>query len=233
MNFKQTLAAFGLATATVIGTTASAMAGTLSVFGSTALNGFSFAKNTTVDFEFIASHGGYQSKFGVFETTNQTNATEWLFTEVLASDPGGNNANDNRGTCGDGKAVLKPCTKQFTFLAGVNYLLGLTNIVPNDGKFVFSNNPIGGADPQGMKFVEGPGSPLYPTTFKPPLGKNFVPLNLNKNQIGIFVNDVWGGDQDGNDFVLRATAVPEPATLAGLGLVAGGMLLSRRRKLAV
>lgn len=65
-----------------------------------------------------------------------------------------------------------------------------------------------------------------------------------ENSANIFFEDntTWG-DNDFDDFIVKATApslggeispeaesVPEPATLAGLGMVAGAMFLSRSRK---
>lgn len=52
---------------------------------------------------------------------------------------------------------------------------------------------------------------------------SFITLKLGQ--------DVPNGTGDGVDFQFEATeTVPEPATLAGLGLVAGAMAVSRRRK---
>jgi hypothetical protein len=53
----------------------------------------------------------------------------------------------------------------------------------------------------------------------------------------IFDDDGANNDQDLNDFVFTARAtpvasVPEPTTIAGLGLVAGALAVSRRRKIS-
>lgn len=70
----------------------------------------------------------------------------------------------------------------------------------------------------------GPDGNIQYQTFK---DVNYITLKLGKD----FPSGTGNGLGDGVDFQLETTkTVPEPATLAGLGLVAGAMAVSRRRK---
>jgi hypothetical protein len=214
MNLKQFFVSAGIAVSTVA-LSAPAFAGGLTASNLASLNGFTFDTTTNVNFKFVASYGGYKSNFAVYSTTDggvTRTLVEDLFTELNGDSP---------ATCPDD---VVPCTKQFKFLAGTTYLLGLRNIKPSGGQ-VFSDNPVGGADAGGMRFFQGAGTTSYPNN-----NGTLLPVTLTAGQVGIFVNDTYKGDLDTNDFVLTAEAVPEPATLAGLGMVAGGMLMARRRK---
>jgi hypothetical protein len=72
-------------------------------------------------------------------------------------------------------------------------------------------------------------------TFNTPVEQNAVFGNGSLSKGVLISFDDNGGpkgkdDDDLNDFKVNARSVPEPATLAGLGLAAGSLLLSRRRK---
>lgn len=70
----------------------------------------------------------------------------------------------------------------------------------------------------------GPDGNIQYQTFK---NVSYITLKLGKD----FPSGTGNGLGDGVDFQLEATkTVPEPAALAGLGLVAGAMAVSRRRK---
>ncbi len=241
MKLKQFITSVGIAAAT-LAISAPAFAASFSAATLAGSNGFSFDKDTKVNFDFISSRGGNRSQFGIFTKDGTTlSLVNWLFTESQRSNSGNiTNSNDSLGTCPT--TVPAPCSKQFTFKAGVTYLLGLEDLDITTGTSiagtqVFSNDPVGptlGAAARGMAFAQGPGNPIVYTNFV----KNGQDLSLRSTttlplaagQVGIFVNDSWNGDLDQNDFVLKAEAVPEPATLLGLGAVAGGMVLARRRK---
>jgi hypothetical protein len=219
----------------VVGFTLPANAWTLTADTFAKAGGFSFDKDTTVDFNFIGSYGGYKSRFGVFTGQHDAHPT-WLFTENLNRDPitGSNRYLDSQGTC---PTSVTPCSNRFTFKAHQTYLLGLANI-PLGGE-VFSDDRITATDPKGFKFFQKTSAsdpnPTYPIRFKPPFGKDFVPLPLDTESVAIFVNDAWAGDLDANDFIVTAKAahppvdVPEPMAMLGLGAIAGSFFLGRRR----
>ena len=48
--------------------------------------------------------------------------------------------------------------------------------------------------------------------------------------VAISFEDTLWGDSDYNDFTVSAQAVPEPITMAGMALGAGGMAIARRRR---
>lgn len=191
----------------------------------------SFSKDTRVEFKFHASHGAYQSTLAVYDNNRQL--LQNLFVEELPRDPipGGKtnqyNNVDSRGTCGI-TVNPAPCTTTYTFLANTSYYLGLNSL--GIATTVFSDDPVGGATPGGFKFVADVDSVLYPTKYAPPTGANFKSLPLQNGETAILINDPSRVDQDANDFVVTARSVPEPATLAGLGVVAAGLAASRRRK---
>lgn len=241
MNLRGCLFAAATATA-LVGATAPVQAASLSSFltagkSFSSSSGFSFAKDTTVKFTFLESRGAYQSQFGIY--TSKTNGAPnfLLFRESQNSNPGSSNSNDNMGACGV-TVVPSPCEKSFTFAAGTSYFLGLNDFKNSNGgtinRTTFSDDPIGpskGNGARGMLFVEGPGSHTYSTSFPVNPAKTNT-LTFAPGTLGIFVNDSYEQDLDGNDFIVKAEAVPEPATLAGLGLVAGSLVMSRRRKSA-
>ncbi|MBD1871732.1 PEP-CTERM sorting domain-containing protein [Oculatella sp. FACHB-28] len=194
-------------------------------------NPISFSKDTRVEFKFHASHGAYQSTLAVYNSNRQR--LQNLFVEDLPRDPisGGKtnqyNNVDSRGTCGV-TVNPAPCVTTYTFLANTSYYLGLSSLGINTT--VFSDDPVGGATPGGFRFVADVDSVLYPTKYAPPTGANFKSLPLQNGETAILINDSSPVDRDANDFVVTAKSVPEPATLAGLGVVAAGLAASRRRK---
>jgi len=191
----------------------------------------SFSRDTKVEFKFHASHGAYQSTLAVYDSNKQR--LEALFVEDLPRDPipGGNNNQynkvDSRGTCGI-TVNPQPCTTTYRFLANTSYYLGLSSL--ETSTVVFSDDPVGGATPGGFRFVSDVNAVSYPTKYAPPYGDKFVLLPLQNGETAILINDPAKVDVDANDFVVTAKSVPEPATLAGLGLVAAGLAASRRRR---
>ena len=191
----------------------------------------SFSKDTRVEFKFHASHGAYQSTLAVYDSNKQL--LQNLFAEELGRDPisGGTSSQynnvDSRGTCGV-TVNPAPCTTTYSFLANTFYYLGLSSL--ETPTIVYSDDPVGGATPGGFTFVADVNTVLYPTKYAPPTGTNFKALALQDGETAILVNDPAKVDRDANDFVVTAKSVPEPATLAGLGVVAAGLAASRRRK---
>jgi hypothetical protein len=215
---------------------ATAIAGLASAAPAQALSfnnsGISFNEDTTVNFEFLESHGWFQSNFGVVDSTGKQTV---LFSETKRSDGSGP---DNQGTCGNTVLI---CSTAFKFEAGKQYAFFL-----DSGKDVWtdlysttSKNPTPWFANQ-FKFLQGTSvlSDLnyknYNTSVGSQLGQTAGIQNANPfaGPVLIAVEDSGvNGHRDFNDFLVTAqVAVPEPATLAGLGLVAGAMAMSRRRK---
>ncbi|WP_242057040.1 MULTISPECIES: PEP-CTERM sorting domain-containing protein [Oscillatoriales] len=244
MNLKQRLLTTAAAASAVF-SVASAPAQAFS-FG----DPISFATDTTVDFTFFESHGGWKEVFGIKELATGTKSD--MLSEVAISD-GNSNARDFQGTCGAGKAVTT-CTNSFTFLAGKQYTMFLDQIPTNGdsrrtltaatAKTVYTaaaatqdalyNDLAWTGGPQKYQHAG------YSTNSKL---QNLTssPFDLTGGEMLLAWEDYApagaGGAQhiDHNDFMLKAkissvASVPEPATLAGLGLVGGALAFSRRRK---
>lgn len=204
-------------------------------------SGILFDTDTTVNFDFLRSHGYWFGDFGVKNLS--TGAESLLISETLNVDPGSGLVNDNKGTEGAQMAVAPgDGFASFTFDAGTEYSLFLKSYDrAADGnrgsltKTVFST------------------SALNPTRWNTPItiSNNDYDSSLNGRTVNardrvLFEGDLLsslnlffedngiGGDNDYDDFIVSASvaevSVPEPATLAGLGIVAGAMALSRRRK---
>lgn len=182
-----------------------------------------FDTTTTVDFTLIETHNKNQSNFGVLNVAK--NAFTSLFAEIKAWDTSpsasGQKETDWLGTCGN---TILNCSTTFTFEATKQYKLGFW-----DGTSLYSL----------FKAVED--SYTYTTT-----SEDYVGQPAYKTVSGFQV--VYVGAEDGSykqnrqsvydyqDFVISASqqrrTIPEPASLAGLGLVVGAIAFSRRRKSA-
>lgn len=173
-------------------------------------SGISFEEDTEVKFEFLQSQGKYKSEIGIYEVVGgATNFVQWLFKEDLAAYDA--TSNDFYGTCGISVSV---CKTAFTFQAGVEYALGITPTQkPKTDGVLFSTDALNPVDP-----ITGQVQALFTN-----LGSGKFQINFEDN------GWVENGTRDYNDFVITA-AVPEPATLLGLGLVAGAIATTRRRK---
>lgn len=167
----------------------------------------------TYKFELVATKGKNLASFGFSSGGGFTS----LLTEKKAYDPGSNEQNDWLGTCG---VSLTPCTTSFKFEKGTTYQLGLEDQKTKEvtswglsqlGEYTYS------VKSDQLK-------PVY-TTVKAP---NTYFLGFED---GTFAKDKSKGlfYYDYQDFIVKAT-VPEPTTIAGLGLVAGALAFSRRRK---
>ncbi|HBE17621.1 MAG TPA: hypothetical protein DEG17_13330 [Cyanobacteria bacterium UBA11149] len=164
-------------------------------------DGIQFDKDTLVDFGFISSQGLFKSTLSVFDGTTST----VLFAETKAFDT---SLTDFKGSCP--KTVSSPsgnCENSFLFKSGVNYSL-LLDSTPN-GK-VYSTTSLNNPATLQAIFTET-GANSYLIAFDDRGNRN---------------------DVDFNDFKVTAEfkSVPEPTALAGLGLVAGTIALSSRRK---
>lgn len=200
-------------------------------------SGISFNENTTVNFDFVGSYGWFQSSFGVLDlaTGNKT----VLLSEVKRND--GVPGFDNKGTCGNTVLI---CSTAFKFEAGKQYAFFL-----DSGTDVWRDYDIYSTDSMNasglnfanqFKFLQGTSvlSDLsyeqYATSPTSLLGTTAGIQNANPfaGPVLIAIEDSGvNGHRDFNDFLVTAqVAVPEPATLAGLGMIAGAMAMSRRRK---
>jgi len=87
-------------------------------------NGITFQQDTSVNFKFKESHGGYTSSLGIYSVKDSaTSLVSSLFSETKSSDNGG--ANEWKGTLGN--TVLGSGSVFFTFLANQVYTLGLSS----------------------------------------------------------------------------------------------------------
>lgn len=252
MNLKQTLACVGLVTGAVFSFAAPSFAGSLtpaslgldafdpskpimgddSIVNSAPLSGFpykaqtfSFTKDTKIKFSVLSptglgSRGKEMSSFGFLTApVNGIGAFSTIFAEQTAYDTGSNDKNNDwLGTCGN--AIGSICEATVTFKAGISYLLALNT----DGATHFG---VGAMDSLSFNKISDqyyPKAGSFQTVSDP--GALFIGMEDGKYRQGNSQNYYY----DYQDWVVKAEAVPEPATLAGMGMVAGGMLLARRRK---
>ncbi|HEY9747141.1 MAG TPA: PEP-CTERM sorting domain-containing protein, partial [Allocoleopsis sp.] len=223
MNFRKPLVAAAAISALM---SVAAPAQAFSFLGATsnADGSFSFASDTKVKFDFFASHGAYQSKFGVYSAAKDSALLETLFTEVQARDAGSGNHNDSKATC---PVSVQPCNTSYKFLANVKYFFGLTAKEGAVEKKTVFTDPT----EKSFNFVSGSETFDYYTNFKNNLGdRTKQTLTAAPGTTLIAVNDSWKGDRDYNDFIVKAEAVPEPGTIAALLGVGALGFVSRRRK---
>lgn len=197
------------------------------------VNGLKFDTDTTVQFDFLESHGMWQTALGVYRKDGTLAST--LFTEDLrGSDPGANDANNDwKGTCG---LSMSNCTTTFTFLAGVEYKFGLRKYNPTTPDVVRAAYSVG-SDANKAKFVYG-GSHTYnlqgPTWIQNNPGKTSLTATLSVGLDEVLTAMEDGYDKDYNDFIFKASPVkkvPEPSAMLGLlGTGVAGLLGVRRRR---
>jgi hypothetical protein len=202
---------------------------------------------THVYFDFIESHGQFRSDWGVYNNTTGTFTT--LLGEVQRNDGTMVGATDHLGTC---DITVTNCQASFTFLEGNEYAFFLRNTGDGDHqKTVFSANelnPIQGwtefvdqtkfftsmsildDTSYGLGFDQSLTSDLALTASETFMLQNgmsaliaFEDQGLDTSGTGDYFHGDW------NDFIVKAS-VPEPATVLGLGVVAGAMALYGLRK---
>jgi len=199
-----------------------------------------------VYFEFVESHGYFQSEWGVYNNTTATFTT--LLGEVQRNDGTMVGATDHLGTC---DITVTDCKASFTFLEGNEYAFFLRNIGEGDHNVpMFSANELN-SNPRwadfedqtkffssmsilddtsyGLGFDQSLTSDLALAT-----GETFSLQNGMDALIAFEDHGKVGEPRayfhpDWNDFLVKAS-VPEPATVLGLGVVAGAMALYGLRK---
>jgi hypothetical protein len=164
---------------------------------------------------------------------------EWVYNPDWAD----LNMNAPIGSCG---ITVLDCTTQFTFEAGKQYTLGLFSYHRTSGSLKtisYSDTELasmreGGADTNGQLFLFGSwGSPTDTKAFANAndYAEGYSILNGMEDLL-IGIDDSGNKDDaDYNDFKIIArkldvASTPEPTVLLGLGVVAGGMFLTRRNK---
>lgn len=198
------------AAVTALGSMFSVPANALTLFGN---SGVRFDADTTINFDFLSSHGIYKSDFGVQEVGGSFVS---LLKESQNADIQTHSVNDWQGSCGI--SVLS-CSTSYTFKADVDYSFVLQNYekVKIQEEWGYNNTPtsvVYSSSAQSVAFTQESNS-----TYK------------------LDWDDGYGSDRDTNDFTIKAAwtsqrsvSVPEPATLAGLGLVVGSFFLTRKRR---
>lgn len=195
-----------------------------------------FDKATTLDFGFVASHGDYKSVFGVQELNKDGSVGIFhsLFSETQIADPGSGINNDFLGTCGTATSAVANCSAKFDFQVGKDYTFALQSKgwdtpVP---VYLATSMNIGRSYPYTPAFKYGEQVKV-----------DSLPINTwqlrweDKPYDFASLPNTDGRREliDYNDFIVTVSArdtasVPEPASLSGLGLIAGVLAMFRRRK---
>lgn len=209
-------------------------------------DGILFLEDTTVDFGFISTQGSFKSNLKIFEGST---AVFDLFDEKARWDGGTTRSTDSAvDWLGTSSNIVDPSTKSFTFKAGKTYSLGLESWGWNGDWVakapVYSTTAQNSSGDQHAKFFEASAIPNLDTptdSWRKMALKNAAGLSTDPlASVGViaFEDTLFSqsSDKDYNDFMVTAVAkrsaasVPEPATLAGIGLIAGSLAVSRRRR---
>jgi hypothetical protein len=195
-------------------------------------NGITFQQDTSVNFKFKESHGGYTSSLGIYSVKDSaTSLVSSLFSETKSSDNGG--ANEWKGTLGN--TVLGSGSVFFTFLANQVYTLGLSS---GGAGTVYSTSSLNTGSGGTQQAVFGGSSSLWnalgkETTSKFQTAGSYTDGTGSLSNGGTLISfdDRGGGnDADFQDFTVSAEEVPEPITMTGLALGLGGLISARRRR---
>lgn len=198
-----------------------------------------------VYFDFTESHGYFESEWGVYDNTNDIYYT--LLGEVQRNDGVSPWATDHLGTCGN---TVTNCQASFTFLEDNQYAFFLQNTGDGDHPItMFSANELNQnqrwADFEDQTKFFSSMSILDDTRYGTyesldsdlalATGETFELQNGMSALIAFEdqgIDTLGTGDRfhgDWNDFIVKVS-VPEPATVLGLGVVAGAMTLYGLRK---
>lgn len=220
---------------------------------------------STLEFGWLGSYGGFQSKVGIFNVT--TGEYFDLFAETKGFSSGGNGW-DTKGVLDNATYVqdINSINTRFTFLQGNEYsfFLGSANDVKSPTVFSTTSlnknkswvefgqqakffSDLSVLNDVSYKYKEAfGGSGITDSTQSALALASGTNATLSRGMTGLIAfedngirNPTTGSTQgfhrDFNDFLFTATvidevAVPEPATLIGLGMFAGCMVLSSRRR---
>ncbi|MCT7968577.1 DUF4114 domain-containing protein [Laspinema sp. D1] len=193
-------------------------------------NGISFDTDQELRFNFGSSNGAFKSTLKIFEVlqNGKVKAVDdgVLFTEVKPSDNGAQNG--FRGTLGN---AVEQVNTTFRFLANKVYTLGLVSTWNgDDAGAVYSTSSLNLKGTNSQRAVFGSTGGQEGQTFA---GANtFLSGNPLTGSVAIAFEDIQfgNGDNDFNDFVVSAEAVPEPLTMGGLALGAAGLAAARRSR---
>ncbi|WP_254565500.1 DUF4114 domain-containing protein [Oscillatoria sp. HE19RPO] len=203
-------------------------------------DGISFNTTQQVRFNFTSSNNAFQSTVKVFEVLSNgqlQEATNGVLSEELkASDNGPRNG--FQSTLGN---AVQQVNDTFTFLAGRVYTLGLVSTFTRteagtlrtiDAGTVYSTSRF-----NILNGLMGKQRAVFGSTGAPEgqafnAASSFQSANPFNGPVAIGFEDIkWGnGDNDFNDFVVTAQAVPEPLTMGGLALGAAGLAAARRSR---
>jgi hypothetical protein len=187
----------------------------------------------SIQMDGLGSRGMGLSSFGYFLPDQGESSFVSIFSETLAYNPGARaHTNDWLGTCG--VAITGLCEVLVTFRAGITYQLGLLS----QGLSTFG---LGANDSYTFNAVSDQFYDTKSRQYNAAHSSQFVTVSQGGAlfigmEDGEFVQTKASRTNpatyyyDYQDWVVKAEAVPEPATLAGLGIVGGGLILSRRRK---
>lgn len=214
-------------------------------------NGILFLEDTYVEFDFLRTHGKYQSSLGIYEVGESENVlVKTLFSENASADVGKRSGSaDWLGTCGNtGSVISGSCTASYLFKAGVEYALGLNS--GSDG-IVYSTSILNSDPDNTQQAVFAGGEDFEVTAVQNVFNEDgllvsdttafnnhddFLSADPFQGSVGIGFDDRGNNnDADFQDMLVYANAsrntadIPEPSLLLGLAMVSGGTLLRRKR----
>jgi hypothetical protein len=266
MNIQQQILSVA-ATATLVGIGMAYAAPASAITLTT--NNYIQGNGSTLEFGWLGSYGGFQSKVGIFNVT--TGEYFDLFAETKGFSSGGHGTHTNKGVLDSATFIqdINSINTRFTFLKDNQYsfFLGSANDVKSptvfsttslnrnkswvefgqQAKFFSDLSVLNDESYKYIRTVEN--SPLTDSTQSALALASGTNATLSRGMTGLIAfedngirnpsadldKQTNGFHRDFNDFLFTATvvdevAVPEPATLIGLGMFAGCMVLSSRRR---
>lgn len=197
-------------------------------------SGIQFDTDTTVNFNFVESHGMFTSALNIFEASDLTKSVAKLFWETKQSD--NTYFNEWKGTFGNAVTSADGNNSaSFTFKAGVSYVLGLASTLDGNSQgTMYSTSSLNTASGGTQQAVFGNATALgnslnTSSTSSFTQASNFTAGNPFAGNVMIAFDDRGNGnDADFQDFIVKAEAVPEPLTMGGIALAGAGLTYARR-----